>query len=140
VWLNPHITIERALKVIKSVNQIAFLNPLDNLQLNRIVSSIFKYKDDGSLQPILFERKRKIVFKKNSGLNAQEKREIVLELCNKKKADDSMQKLYNIIEQWDFDIYGKISIRKISNNFPISKKTVAKYWSEFKEYVNELNK
>jgi hypothetical protein len=51
-----------------------------------------------------------------------------------------MQKLYNIIEQWDFDIYGKISIRKISNNFPISKKTVAKYWSEFKEYVNELNK
>jgi len=140
VWLNPHITIERALKVIKSVNEIAFVTPIIEEHLIKIVLSVFKYKEDGSLRPKLFERKRKIVFKKNSGLNAEEKREIVLDICNKKKADDSKQKLYDIIESWDFEKYGKISIRKISVNFPISKKTVAKYWNEFKEYVNELNK
>jgi hypothetical protein len=108
--------------------------------LQRVIDSVFKYFDEGTLKPIYNKTKRKIIFSSNSEYTAEEKREIVLDICNKKKSDDSKQKIYDIIEAWDFDNYGKISIRKISNNFPISKKTVAKYWNEFKEYINQLNK
>lgn len=138
-WLNPHLTKERAFKVLKNVNIKVFETPVCDEQINRVIDSVFKYFDEGTLKPIYDKKKRKIIFAEGSGYTAEEKREIVLEICNKKKSDDSKQKLYDIIEDWDFERYGKISIRKISDNFPISKKTVAKYWNEFKEYVNELN-
>ena len=64
--------------------------------------------------------------------------QVVIEM-KKMYADKSCQKINDIITDWDFKLYGKISIRKISDNYPISKKTVAKYWSEFKEFVQELN-
>ena len=139
-WLNPNLTKERALKVLSSVNLRVFESPVSNQMLQRVIDSVFKYFDEGTLKPIYNKTKRKIIFSSNSEYTAEEKREIVLDICNKKKSDDSKQKIYDIIEAWDFDNYGKISIRKISNNFPISKKTVAKYWNEFKEYINQLNK
>jgi hypothetical protein len=63
----------------------------------------------------------------------------VLDLIAKKRTRDSKQKIYEILECWDFEKYGKISIRNISNNFNISKKTIAKYYSEFKAYIIEIN-
>jgi group I intron endonuclease len=63
----------------------------------------------------------------------------IRQLISKKKTSDSKQKIYNIIENWDFQLYGKITSTKIYNNFPISSKTVEKYYKEFKEYIAELN-
>ena len=138
-WLNPHLTEERALKVLRNVNMRIFEVPVDDATIDKTIKCVFKYYSEGTLMPIYDRRKRKIIFAKDSGYTAEEKREIVLDVCNKKKSDDSKQKLYDILENWDFSKFGKISIRKISINHPISKKTVAKYWSEFKEYVTILN-
>jgi hypothetical protein len=139
VWLNQHISKERCLKVLIGVHQTAFNKPYVEKKLLGIIDSIFKYKLDGTLKPIMFNKKRKIVFKKNSQLTAEDKREIVLAVCNDKKKDESKQKLYEILENWDWQL-GKISIRKVAKHYPISKKTVAKYWNEFRDYINELNK
>lgn len=138
VWLNPHISKERCLEVISAVNRIAFITPVGMDQLQRIINSVFKYKHQGTLKPIIFKKKRKIIFKKKSKLTAEDKREIVLALCNEKKAKDSKQKIYQVIEGWDFN-NGKLSIRNVAKFGSINKKTVQKYWNEFKEYVNQLN-
>jgi hypothetical protein len=67
-----------------------------------------------------------------------------LEICRKEIAehrrDRSMKKLYEIIENWDYDKYGKITQRAIFLNHPISKKTVGKYWNAIKDVVAELNR
>jgi hypothetical protein len=139
VYLNPNISPERTFKILDNVNRFACAVPIDDKQLWRIINAIFKYQQDGSLKPIYFNKKRKIVFDKKSKLSREEKLDICRTEIALKKTEDSKQKLYDIIEQWDFKELGKITQRKIYQSFPITKKTVEKYWSEFKEYVNELN-
>lgn len=140
VWLNSHISFEKCLSIMCSVNTGAFESPCNNDQVIRVVKSIFKYKEAGTLQPIYNDKRRKIVFKAGVKLTKEEK----LDVCRKelalKRSNDSKNKIYSIIESWDFTAYGQISIRNISKNHPISKKTVAKYWSEFKDFTTELNK
>jgi hypothetical protein len=139
VWLNPHITKERTIRIMCSVNEIAFIKPLDKKKVLGVVDSIFTYLSEGGLKPLMSDRKRKIVFKKNSDLTADDKRSIVLALCSEKKVEESRRKIYSILEDWDFCKYGKVSSVKIYKNFPVSKKTVGKYWKEFKSYASSLN-
>lgn len=139
VYLNPNISPEKAMQLLDNVNQFACAVPVDESQIRRVVSSIFKYQQEGGLQPIFFNKQRKIVFKKKSGLTREDKLDICRSEVAQKRASDSKQKLYNLLEGWNFDEHGKITQRKIYENFPISKKTVEKYWTEFKDYVADLN-
>jgi hypothetical protein len=139
VWLNPHITKERTIRIMYSVNEIAFVEPLNKKKVLGIVDSIFTYLSEGSLRPLVNNKKRKIVFKKKSDLTADDKRSIVLALCTEKRVKDTREKIYSILENWDFEKYGRVSSLKVYNNFPISKNTVEKYWKEFKGYAGTLN-
>gem|GEM_PF-837742 len=139
VWLNPHLTIPGTLKILKNVNSIMCATPVDDAHLKRIVTSVFKYKEDGTLQPILWNKKRKLIFAKDAKLDVDEKKKITCNILSKWKADDSKAKLYDIIEKWDFDTCGKITVRAIIKYGNMSNKTIVKYWPEFKDYVAELN-
>ena len=139
VSLNPLFRREKVLQTIRNVNNIACTIPCDDTQLLRIVNSIFKQKEEGKLTPKYWSKTRKIVFRANSALSYDEKMSIVRKEVAKKWKDISEQKIYRILENWDFSTYGKISQRKIYHSFNISSKTVEKYWPVFKEYVAELN-
>lgn len=139
VYLNSEISFERTYKILSSVNERICVTPVDSEHLRRIVKSVMSYKDAGTLKPIYFNKKRKIVFNKTSKLSREEKLEICRAEIIKHWKDISTDKLFNIIESWDFKKYGKISQRKIYNNHPINKKTVEKYWHLFKSLVNYLN-
>jgi hypothetical protein len=138
VWLNPNITKERAMDVMTTVNNIALKFPAEISNIKRVVSSIFKYKENGTLKPIYFEKKRKIVFNRESNLSKEDKRNIVLQSISEKKVYDTMEKLRKVILAWDKSKYGDISCVKIYKNFPISKKSVEKYYKLFKEEVQEI--
>ena len=140
VCLNLHIDLEICLEVMRSVNKFGCEVPVDEKQLRRIVTSIFKYKEDGTLKPIYFWKLRKIIFNPNSKLSRSEKLEICRKELSKKLTEKSQIKIYKILEEWDFELYSKITQRNIYNNFPITKKTVEKYWTEFKSYIEILNK
>ena len=140
VWLNPHLEHEGILKVMLSVNASACEPPVEVEQIQRVICSVLKYKADGTLQPHITKKKRKIVFAQDTKLSRLEKLEICREELCKRWSDISTMKLYSIIEAWDFEKMGQISQPKIYNNHGISKKTVEKYWKHFKEYVAELNK
>lgn len=139
LWLNPNITREKAFEILIKVNQIAFYEPVDNSQLNRVLNSVFNYLKEGTLEPIYFNKKRKIIFDSKCRLSGDDKRSIVISELAKMKSENSRQKLYEIIEDWDFKKYGKITQAQVYKNFSISSKTVEKYWKEFKEYIKELN-
>lgn len=44
-------------------------------------------------------------------------------------------RLYSIIEDWNLEFYGKITIKSVAGNSDMNKKTVAKYWSPFVDYI-----
>jgi len=103
-----------------------------------IVNSIFKQKDEGKLVPIYYNKVRRIVFNETAKLTYEEKMLIVgKELSNYHK-NNSTNKLYEIINNWDFN-NGKISIRNISKFNKISKVTVQKYYAEFKDQIEDMN-
>ena len=139
VYLNPHISIAKTIDVMQSVNRAACLEPVKEAQLNRVVKSVHKYKSDGTLKPIYFKKLRKIVFNKMSKLTRDEKLMICVAENAKRKSFNTQQKMYDIIEAWDFETYGNISQRKMYDNFSISKKTVEKYWKQFKPFIEEVN-
>lgn len=139
VYLNPNITEEKILKILEAVNRKCCENPVDKNQLLRVITSVLKYYKDGKLKPIYFRKKRKIVFNLQSGLSKEQKLEVCRNELSKRKKELSLQKLYDIIEQWEFKKHGIISQRKIYRNHPIAKKTVEKYWCNFKELVSEVN-
>lgn len=139
VYLNPLITYDRVFKIMNAVNERMCDIPLEESQIHSIIKSMFKYLGNGTLTPKYHNKKRKIVFNQNSSLTKDEKLDICRKEIAQHRRDKSMEKLYQIIENWDYDKYGKITQRAVFLNHPISKKTVGKYWYEVKEFVSKMN-
>ena len=139
VYLNPWLTPNHTLNILKKVNPQACNMLVLDAQLKRIVSSIFKYKNDGTLKPQYHRKKRKIVFNSQNKLTKKEKLTYVRKGLSARWEIISCQKINDIIDDWDWDAFGKISQKKIYTNHPVSKKTVEKYWSCFKNFVKDLN-
>jgi hypothetical protein len=138
VILNEQLDEMELINVLMKVNNSMCNIPLNYKEVKDIVTTVLKYKKDGTLTPIY--TKRKIVFEGNNQYNKEEKLEIVGSLINEHRKEQSKEKLYSIIENWNFDINGKISVRSITKNSNMNIKTISKYYPEFKEYINELNK
>ena len=139
VWLNPHLSQEKALQILRAVNEIACEPKVDERQLNSVLKSVYTYQEDGSLAPIYSSKKRKIVFASDCKWSRMEKLEACRQELSKRWSDKSLEKLYGIFETWAFDNWGTITQEKTYKLHPISKKTVEKYWKHFKEYVKLLN-
>lgn len=139
VWLNPHMSKERCYNVLYAMNLMAFTTQLDQQYIVSVIETVFSQKEKGTLVPKFYPKKRKFAFNPELKLKKDEKMEIVYHEMRIKKKSESTQKIYDIIETWNFDLLGKISGRNIAKNFPISKKTVEKYYPEFKEHIQKLN-
>lgn len=139
VVLNPHISFKRAESILSSINSHNFNNPVDKDWIKRIVISVFKYKEQGTLQPIFSKKKRIGLFGKECGLGKLEILGIMRDVMSEKRKKESVEKLYKIIQDWDYSYFGNISQKKIYTNFPISKKTVEKYYKTVKELLNNFD-
>lgn len=138
VYLNQHLSEKGVMTILESFNTNKCCPPLNQNEVRSIVKSVFRYKHDGSLKPLVKKKKRKIVFAKNTNLTAEQKFRIAASECNKLRSNVSKQRIYDSIEGWDFSL-GKITQKSVIEATGLNKKTVQKYWSEFKDYVAELN-
>lgn len=140
VFLNQHITKEKVLDILISVSDIISTNSYDKGRIKKIIDTIFRYKIEGKLEPIKFNKKRKIVFSPimKTKLTKEEKQGIVLDEIAKNKTNQSKLRLQDIIENW-CSIYGNITVRNIADNFPINIKTVSKYYKQFIKKINLIN-
>lgn len=145
VWLNGAAEYERLFSVMHNVNQIACEVPLSPKILYKILNGILKRLHSGNLYPILFNKKRKIVFDKYNFYSKGEKLDMVLQELAIKKTDDSIVKMKEILSQWKHE-FGKITARNIFNlckskriNVKISSKTINKYYKHFKSEILEIN-
>ena len=138
VWLNPNIFKDRLFSIMMAVNHHNFVNPVDSEQVQRIINSVLKYKNDGTLQPLKV-KKRKIVFGSNCGLTKNEKLALCREVSSESRAKRTHEKFRSILDNWDFKLMGKISQNSIIKNNSISKKTVEKYYKHYKKEIEILN-
>ena len=141
VFLNKDmdITKEMIFGVVSSINENCLSYPLPLHEVNSIISNVFKYLKNGTLKPIIRTKNKRIIFNEKLKWDRDTKMRNWYKENSKNWEDKSTQRIYEMIEDWDFETLGKITQLKIVKNNSISKKTVQKYWKHFKDYVKDLN-
>lgn len=137
IWLNPNIEYYHALNILENINNRICATPLSKDFLVATLKTVLTQKNEGKLTPHV--KVRRILFNPNSELNVEDKLNTTSLLLREKFAKESCNRINDVIEDWDYQTLGKISITKIALNRNINKKTVAKYYHLFKEFVNGLN-
>lgn len=112
--------------------------PMPLIEVKSIVSSVFAQMKSGKLI-IFYNEDRRILFNPLYKLSRKEKMEIVNKEMGIFRSTKTEQEIYAAIESWDFNAFGKITIRAISNSISKSESTIKRHWKKFKEFVAELN-
>lgn len=140
VWLNPFSTKEEIFNTMQGVNYVGCIEAVSDERLSKIVDSVFKYKDDDTLKPLMSPKNRSIIFDKGSPYTKEEKQEVVLQILAEKRRQESYNKISNTLESWDFQKQGKITQQKLAKESKLNIKTVEKYYPEFRTEITEYNK
>lgn len=139
VYLNPTHSKERIWKFIKGSSYIISKDGIDDKRITSIVNSIFRQKEQGKLTPIHYNKVRRIIFRKGLKWTKEEYSIVIGEEMKNMYKIKSSNKLQDIINDWDFN-NGLINHRSIVKFGKMSKTTVQKYYSQYKQQINEMNK
>ncbi|MDY0906599.1 hypothetical protein [Pedobacter sp. CFBP9032] len=137
VWLNDWLPFDNVVKTMCVINTLTCSEPLPYSIILGIVKSIFQQKRENRLKPNYNERS--IIFSKDCGYDKDEKLAICRDLYSQKRVGESKDKLYDFIESWNFQLHGKITVRKLAEVSEMNLKTVTKYYPEFKTGIAQLN-
>jgi len=129
-YLNKDIEFDTLLKYLIIQNNLKLVQPLPNQIIINITKSVYSKKVDGTLKSFQ-KKKRSILFNSKTSMSKNEKLEISRTLLAEKRRNESISKIEETINNWNFDEQGKISIRKISKITNMSKTTIQKYINHF---------
>lgn len=135
--LNP--TMENGF-LIKCANVInnCFIQKYEEEKIKSIVAGVIKKRSEGTLEPYL-NKERKIIFNPNKKISPKEKQKTTAILMGKIKTDKTQKNINNTIDDWNFQIDGKITQEKIAEKLNKSLATIKRNWSPFKEFVCKQN-
>lgn len=126
------------------INKESFAHPIPEEKINTIVDTVYRQMKEDRLYPIRTSKLRKIIFNPkatydNNADTRLDKLTVCRNLLADKKVKDSKKKLQNLIDAWDIQLQGKVSIRSLAKQGKMGKNTVAKYYDEFRELINNKN-
>lgn len=139
IWLNEEIEELDILAIALSANENKLLPKLPEREVRNMVKTLFHRHLEVGLTPN-YSRK-KVMFNEEIELSGRERQILALEANIQMKKNDKLNTLYRILEDWNFDINGKITQRAIiALKAGIGKKAVEKYYREFIDYIEIKNK
>ena len=138
--LNQDMSEDMLYSYISSINKAPHINvPLSSQSLIKIVNNIFKKKDKEGELKVIPNKERTVIFDDiKFNITHKEKITIVNKENGLLKQERTKQKIYQAIEGWSGST--KITTDGVAASTGLSLRTVKTYWSEFKEYVADLNK
>jgi hypothetical protein len=137
LYLNPGITIEQLIKLL-FVQRYKFHTNLPMTEITKIGVYLHKKHVEGTL--VHNNKGRRILFNPKSSLNGKDKRVITLNVVSQLKKKETISKISNLIQNWNYDVYGKCTGVKIVELTNISKKTVLLHLKHYRDIINEINK
>lgn len=137
VWLNPNIDYYKVMNSSKFVSKEISENPLPDELIEKFVTLILYQNSQGTLTPKI--TKKIILFNPASKLNTEAKQKLWGATASAQYALKGTERLFQILKNWNFELFGKLSIQSVATNSDMNKKTVAKYWSNFKESITNQN-
>ena len=140
--LNPNLTEDEIFNSLCSINnnkkQINI--PLPYSELKKITANIFKkLKEEGELKPDE-NHTRYVVFDNiNYPMTIKEQRKIIGKVTGDRKSAKTIQAIYDKIESWEEPYIITIKMLSIMLGKGFKERTIKRYWSEFKDYVKQIN-
>lgn len=114
-------------------------NPMDELEVKSISDSVYTQMKEGKLT-IFYNEKRRILFNPSLKMSQSNKMGIVNREVGKLRTELTIDSIYNVIENWDFSVDKKITIKLVSKYSGKSQATIKRHWKNFKNFVADLNK
>lgn len=133
--LNPEIDKNTTNQYLQSINIAKFIPPLSNIEIENIIDCVFKIESI-VLYPNEF---RRFIYNPDYDLSDTEKRIQNMKILNKDRVDKTKSEISFFIENWDYIKLGKISQAKLIKVSKKNKKTIEKYYPEFKPKIIEIN-
>ena len=116
------------------------MNPkLTQGEIHSIIHSVIEKRKEGTLE-FYYNQKRLIIYNPDKKLTLSEKQQITGAIVGGRKSKKTQLAIYQIIENWDFEEFGKITQKLVINISKFSRRRVQKHWIHFKNYVENLNK
>lgn len=135
--LNPYLSKSFFESIANTINSKMRPN-LPSNEVQKTLNSVLKSFKNNSLE-LYLNSDRRILFNPQRKIPYKEKMQVVNTELGKLKSLKTQEHIYAIIENWDFNELGKITQKKVTELSEKSLPTVKRYWSNFKEYVKELN-
>ncbi len=132
VSLNKDFPKKRIAAYIHSINENKMQPPLENQEVKIIINKKFKQRDE--IKPIP-NAKRRILYNPNFRFTGKQKSMLALKTCTESIVKKSKEKIRTVLQNWDYNEFGKITQKKVVQITEMNKKTVVKY---YKEILTEL--
>jgi len=136
--LNPSLGENYLINWANTININVMYPRLDEQEIKGIVKSVLKKRFEKTLD-LNLNKARRILFNPSNKMNQNEKMKITNKLNGKAKKEVTKKEIYDIIEGWNFDFFGKITQKKVVLISSKSIATIKRYWGDFEAYVRDLN-
>jgi hypothetical protein len=137
LYLNPGITIEQLIKLL-FVQRYKFHTNLPMTEITKISVYLHKKHVEGTL--VHNNKGRRVLFNPKSSLNGKDRRVTTLNVVSQLKKKETITKISNVLQNWNYDVYGKCTGAKIVELTNISKKTVLLHLKHYRDIIKEINK
>jgi hypothetical protein len=137
LYLNPGITIEQLIKLL-FVQRYKFHTNLPITEITKIGVYLHKKYVEGTL--VHNNKGRRVLFNPKALLNGKDRRLTTLNVVSQLKKKESITKISNVLENWNYDVYGKCTGVKIVELTNISRKTVLLHLKHYRDIIKEINK
>jgi hypothetical protein len=116
------------------------MNPkLTQGEIHSIIHSVIEKRKEGTLE-FYYNQKRLIIYNPDKKLALSEKQQITGAIVGERKSKKTQLAIYQIIENWDFEEFGKITQKLVIDISKFSRRTVQNHWIHFKDYIEDVNK
>jgi hypothetical protein len=135
--LNPELGMNYLLNKSYYIN--TKMNPkISNREIRSIVLSVLEKRKQGTLK-MYFNQERLIIFNPNKKITNSEKSKITGAINGGRKNKETQLTIYEILENWDFEEFGRITQKSVIDISKFSRSRVQRHWFHFKDYVEDLN-
>jgi len=133
--LNNWINISQLTSWAQVVNEDRFKPPLEKSELLNIVKNVFNQ----DAPKIILNKTKRILFNPDYNFSVKERRSLSVNQIAKIRRENTISKMFKIINDWDFENFGKIDQISIVNNSDMSMGTVKRWYRYIKDSVKILN-
>jgi len=132
IALNKTAEKDLILKYLYAINYSKMSPPLENSEVEATVAKIYLNLND--VEPIP-NAERRFIYDKSKNFTPTEKRRLNIKKVHQDRANKTQSELLEIMKNWDYDFYGKMTIKKLAKVAIKNPKTVQFYYTKLKTVI-----